>query len=76
MKRVLIADDEYAIAELFQIYVEKSGNNVVAVTHTYAETITQACDLVPDIAFIDINMDYKTAGIDACRFIKEKHPEK
>ena len=28
-----------------------------------------------DVAFLDINMEYRTAGIDACRSIKEKCPE-
>lgn len=76
MKRILIADDDYIITEMFKAFIEDEDlAEVVAVTHAYEDTVTNACKFIPDIAFIDINMDYKNAGIEASRFIKSKFPQ-
>ena len=75
MKRVLIADDDYITAEMFKEAIENLGHNVVAVAHNSEEAVDQACKLHPDVAFLDIKMDYRIAGIHASNLIKDKFPD-
>ena len=75
MKRVLIADDDNASVELFKTTIERLGHNVVAVAYSSEEAITKACEHRPEVALLDIKMDYKTAGIHASNRIKDKFPE-
>lgn len=74
MKKILIAEDDYIIATLIKDIIQNYGHTVVGVAHSGEEAINQAFALQPDMVFLDINMDYKTAGIDACKAIKEKLP--
>ncbi len=75
MERILLAEDETLVALLFKGIIEDLGHEVIATVYSGEEAIRQTCELRPDVAFLDINMEYKTAGIDACRSIKEKCPE-
>ncbi len=43
--------------------------------HSATEATEQASKLHPDIVFMDISMEYGTAGIDACKAIKENCSE-
>lgn len=74
-KRIFIAEDEAIIAEMYEKFIKELGHEVVGRTDTAADTMEKVCALKPDIVFLDINMDYKTAGIDACRVIKQQCPE-
>lgn len=74
-KHIVIAEDEAIIAEMYEKYIKELGHEVVGIADTAADTIEKVCKLKPDIVFLDINMDYKTAGIDACRVIKQRCPE-
>ena len=74
-KRVLIADDDYITAEMFKEAIENLGHEVIAVAHNSEEAISQACELHPDVAFLDIKMDYRIAGIHASNLIKDKFPQ-
>jgi CheY-like chemotaxis protein len=74
-KRIVIAEDEAIIAEIYAKFIRELGHEVVGITDTAADTIEKVCSSKPDIVFLDISMDYKTAGIDACRAIKQKCPE-
>ena len=75
MKRVIIAEDEHMTSILFKRVVERSGHEVVAAVYTGEEAVKKADELRPDVAFLDINMEHRNAGIDACEAIKELHPE-
>lgn len=74
-KRIFIAEDEAIIAEIYAKFIKDLGHEVVGITDTAHDTIEKVCALKPDIVFLDINMDYKTAGIDACRVIKQQCPK-
>ncbi len=74
-KHIVIAEDEAIIAEMYEKFIKELGHEVVGRTDTAADTIEKVCALKPDIVFLDINMDYRTAGIDACRVIKQQCPE-
>jgi len=75
VKKVLIADDDYITTEMYKTIVEDLGHKVVAVTHTGDDTVKKTIELHPDIVFLDIKMDYKNAGIEACKSIKNKFPK-
>jgi len=75
MKRVLLAEDESLLALLFKKTIEALGHKIISIARSGKEAVEQTCELHPDVAFIDINMENKTAGIDACRSIKDKCPE-
>lgn len=73
-KRVMIAEDDYVISNMFKRAIEDLGGDVVAVTHTYKDTVDKAQILTPDLILLDISMDRRTAGIDACGAIKKTFP--
>jgi len=75
MKRILLAEDEHLIAMLFKYTIEEFGHEIISIVHSGKEAIIQTCELKPDIVLLDINMEYRTAGIDACISIKEKCPD-
>ena len=75
MKKVLIADDDDSSVELFKTVIEMLGHRVIGIAHTSQEAIIKAYTLHPDVAFLDIKMDYRTAGIHASSRIKDKFPE-
>ncbi len=74
-KRVLIADDDYITAEMFKEAIENLGHEVIAVAHNSEDAISKAYELCPDVAFLDIKMDYRIAGIHASNLIKDKFPQ-
>jgi len=73
-KRILIAEDEFIIAILYEGIVQKLGCEVVGLARSGKDAVKLATSLRPDIAFLDISMEHKTAGIDACRAIKSDRP--
>jgi len=73
--KVLIAEDEHITAILYKTIIERLGHEVVALAHTSEEAISKTCELRPNVAFLDINMEHRTAGIEACKYIKERCPE-
>ncbi|MFH1692534.1 MAG: response regulator [Candidatus Omnitrophota bacterium] len=74
MKKVLIAEDEVVVAELFKEIVEDLGYSAY-IANSGEEAIESAIAFHPDVVFMDIRMEHRTAGIDACKKIKEKMPE-
>jgi len=75
IKKILIAEDDYIITKLIQTIIEMLGHRVIAMVDTGEEAIKHTCELQPDAVFMDITMEYRTAGIDACKSIKKKFPE-
>ncbi|MBU0468446.1 MAG: response regulator [Candidatus Omnitrophica bacterium] len=75
MKRVLIADDDEDSVQLYKTVIEMLGHNVVAIARNSQEAIIKAYTLHPDVAFLDIKMDYRNAGIHASNRIKDRFPE-
>jgi DNA-binding NarL/FixJ family response regulator len=74
-KRIVIAEDEAIIAEMYEHFIKEMGHEVVGIADTAEDTIKKVCASRPDLVFLDINMDYKTAGIDACRALMQQCPE-
>jgi len=68
---VIIAEDEILTAMLIKSKVERLGHNVIALAHSGEEVYNQAFILKPDIILMDISMEHRTAGIEACEKIKK-----
>ena len=73
MKSVIIADDEFIIAEDIKLRMNNLGYDVVATASSSSEVLSLAKKLEPDGILMDISMESKTAGIDACRLIKKEN---
>ena len=75
VKKVLIADDDYITTEMYKAVVEDLGHKVVAITHTGDDTVKKTIELHPDVVLLDIKMEDRNSGIDACKLIKNKFPK-
>jgi CheY-like chemotaxis protein len=55
--RVLVVDDDFAVAEVHRAYVEGvAGFSVVAVAHTGAQALHATRELHPDLVLLDIHL--------------------
>ena len=46
-KRIVIAEDEAIISEMYEKFIEDLGHEVVGITDTATDTIEKACSLKP-----------------------------
>lgn len=66
--RILIADDEGAVAHLYSAYAERRGHRPI-VARDGAETLVTAATELPDLIVLDIAMP-KLDGREVCRQLK------
>ena len=72
---VLIADDAKEIADYFAgIIRQEEDMKVLALAGSGEEAVAKAMALNPQIVLMDIQMETKTAGIDAIKQIREYNP--
>ena len=72
---VLIADDANEIADYFAgIISQEEDMEVLALASSGEEAVVKARALNPQIVLMDIQMETKTAGIDATKQIREYNP--
>jgi DNA-binding NarL/FixJ family response regulator len=72
---VLIAEDMPALLRKYKRELEKeSGIEVVACVQSGYEAVMQSAMLRPDVVLMDIEMESRTAGLDASRQILSKLP--
>jgi DNA-binding NarL/FixJ family response regulator len=73
--RILIADDSDEISGYFQTLINKEkGMEVVATAASGKEALEKTIGINPDIILMDIQMETKTAGIEAIEKIREYNP--
>lgn len=70
--RILIVDDEKAIAEMCKIILTNLGYAVVGLANTYQSAIEQLESSKPDLVILDIDLKEDKSGIDLANYIKEK----
>ncbi len=76
MIRVLIAEDMPALLRKYKRELEKeSGIEIVALVQSGYEAVMQSALLRPDVVLMDIEMESRTAGLDAARQILSKLPD-
>lgn len=74
--KVLIVDDMADIREYFSMILTKEPDiEVVGLASSGIEAIKKAYETKPDVILMDIQMETRTAGIDAVKVIKSKDPD-
>ncbi len=66
--RILIAEDDEAVVQLYAAYARKRGHEVL-IARDGAETLVTAATELPDVIWLDIAMP-KLDGRDVCRQLK------
>jgi DNA-binding NarL/FixJ family response regulator len=73
--RVLIVDDHEVVREgLRALLSRRDGMEVVGMAGTVAEAVTTARKMQPDVVVMDVRLP-DGSGIEACRDIRETHPD-
>lgn len=72
---VLIVEDEYITGEFFSRFLSQNFSCHTSVAHSRQEALDMVQTVKPDIVFMDIAMETKTAGISACKEIKKMYPD-
>ena len=76
MIRILIADDLLPLCKRYENYIQKaSGMETVGIASSGAEAVELACSLKPDIILMDIEMETRTAGLEASEQILKLLPD-
>jgi DNA-binding response OmpR family regulator len=72
-KTIFVVDDDFDFASQQKIQLEKAGFNVVTADsqRRAEELLTQ---MRPDLAIVDLMMEYKDSGFALCYHIKKKDP--
>jgi CheY-like chemotaxis protein len=72
-KTILVVDDDFDFVNQQKMQLEKAGFNVIT-----ADSQKQAQILLaqtrPDLAIVDLMMEYKDSGFALCYHIKKKYP--
>lgn len=76
MIRVLIADDLQPICRRYENYINKDSDmQTVGIAYSGKEVIEKATILSPDIILMDIEIETRTAGLDAAKHILKQFPQ-
>lgn len=70
-QRILIADDDAAIAETMTGVLEKLGYHVVGIVSTGEAAVNEAVNKHPDLVIMDVVLGGTINGIEASRQIEE-----
>ena len=74
--KVLIADDQKMVRQMFELAVKNSENyEIVAFAADPEEAVEKALHQKIDLILMDVVMGSGMDGLDAAKEIKEKHPE-
>ncbi|XBX09916.1 response regulator transcription factor [Enterocloster clostridioformis] len=76
MIKVLIADDLRPICKRYENYINKNCEmQAIEIAHSGKEAVEKAISLTPDVILMDIEMETRTAGLDAARQILKQLPQ-
>ena len=70
MPKVLVVEDDYALADNLQAYLEANGYSV-SLAHDGQEAVEQARKHVPDVILLDVRLP-KIGGFDVCRLLRSE----
>jgi len=69
--RILLVDDDHLIRFVHQMFIERSGHEVVGVAEEETQAVQMALELKPDIVVMDIRLENGSNGISAMKTIQE-----
>ena len=76
MIRILIADDLLPLCKRYKNYINKtSGMETTGIANSGTDAVKLACQLRPDIVLMDIEMETRTAGLEASEQILNALPD-
>jgi len=73
MKKILIVEDEPAIAQEIAINLEQRGFEVSDIAHSSEQALASLYSDKPDVILLDINIDGNKNGIEVAHIINEKY---
>ncbi len=73
MKRILIVEDEPAIAQEIAINLEQRGFEISDITHSSELALKSIFADRPDLVILDINIDGSKNGVEVAKIINEKY---
>lgn len=71
--KILIVEDEPAIAQDLEDILLDSGYDVVGIAYTYEQAIALLGETSPDLIFLDIALQGLGTGLDVAKIINEKY---
>lgn len=71
-ERILIVEDEPVVALDLQQSLEELGHQVVALANSFELALEAVVEFQPSLILMDIHIDGKRDGIDACEFIYQR----
>jgi DNA-binding NtrC family response regulator len=72
--RILIVEDEFAVAMELEDHLDALGYTVVDHVMTGAEAVDRAATTDPDLVLMDVRLDGPMDGVEAAQTIRESHP--
>lgn len=73
--RAIIAEDESILRLFLSMTLSAFGVDIEFEAQTGIEAVKAVREHNPDVAFLDINMETKEDGLDACEAIKTEYPD-
>ena len=74
-KKAIIAEDESILRLFLSMTLSAFGLDIRYEAQSGIEAINAVREHNPDVAFLDINMETKEDGLDACEAIKAEYPQ-
>lgn len=72
-QKILIVEDEVAIAQDLQDILEMAGYDVPKVAYSYNQAVEYLAGESPDLAFLDISLKGNRSGLDVADVINKKY---
>lgn len=69
---ILIVEDEALLAMDIEAMIRDSGHEVIGEAASLREVIALTLSHAPDVAFVDIQLDEGSSGLDVCALIRER----
>src|SRR5437764_11723587 len=69
-ERILIVEDEAAVARLIETFLAHAGYNVVGLAETGEQALHQAAELRPDLALMDIHLKGGLDGVEVAERLR------
>jgi signal transduction histidine kinase/DNA-binding response OmpR family regulator len=73
--RILVVDDEAAVAEVFRDYLTLMGGHEVETRPSGQAAMEAFGTFRPDVVLTDLNLDASMSGLDLMRLLKEAEPD-